>query len=111
VSDLGKAEILHTIKEAEEKVREMTRDGEEKRKQLQAEGKRRAIEIAEKAEAELKNRIVAQTAVVKSDIDRRKKAILEDGSGKADALASKARQNIGRAKEFILSEFERSIDA
>ena len=51
---MEKAEILQQIKDAEEKVRIATKDAEERRKQLQAEGKRRSIEKLESAEAALR---------------------------------------------------------
>lgn len=111
VSYLGKADILRQIKEAEDSVREMTRGAEERRKALQAEGKRMAIQRTEEAEAELRKRLEAETAKALAEIERRKKAILEDGMRKAEALTSTARGRMGDAKKYVLSEFERAVDA
>jgi len=111
VSDLGKADILRQIKEAEESVREMTTGAEERRKALQAEGKRMAIQRTEEAEAELRKRLEAETAKALAEIERRKKAVLEDGARKADVLTSAARARMGDAKKYVHSEFERAIDA
>jgi vacuolar-type H+-ATPase subunit H len=111
VADLGKAEILKQIKDAEEKVRTMTKEAEERRKQLQAEGKRAAIQRTEAAAAALKKRLDSEVAEAQAQIDVRKKALLEEGNKKASALTSNARLKMSQAKEFILSEFERAVDA
>lgn len=108
---MGKAEILQRIKDAEAKVRAMTQDAEDKRKQLQAEGKRKSVEMTEAAEADLRRRSDSEIALAKKGIERRKAAIIEDGRKKAGALASSAGQRMSSAKEFVLSEFERAVDA
>lgn len=110
-ADLGKAEILKQIKDAEEKVRTMTKEAEERRKQLQAEGKRAAIQRAEAAAAALRKKLDSEVAEAQAQIDIRKKALLEEGNKKASALTSNARLKMSQAKEFVLSEFERAVDA
>lgn len=111
VADLGKAEILKQIKDAEEKVRAMTKEAEERRKQLQAEGKRAAIQRAEAAAAALRKKLDSEVAEAQAQIDVRKKALLEEGNKKAGELTSNARLKMSQAKEFVLSEFERAVDA
>jgi len=111
VADLGKAEILKQIKDTEEKVRAMTKEAEEKRKQLQAEGKRAAIQRAETAAAALKKKLDSEVTEAQAQIDVRKKALLEEGNKKASELTSNARLKMSQAKEFVLSEFERAVDA
>ncbi len=108
---MGKADILRQIKEAEENVREIAKGAEERRKALQAEGKRAAIQKVEGAEAELRKRLEAETAKALAEIERRKKTILEDGIRKAEVLTSNARGRMGDAKKYVLSEFERAVDA
>ena len=111
VVDLGKAEILKQIKDAEEKVRTMTKEAEERRKQLQAEGKRAAIQRAEAAAAALRKKLDSEVAEAQAQIDVRKKALLEEGNKKASELTSNSRLKMSKAKEFVLSEFERAVDA
>jgi len=111
VTDLEKGEILQQIRDAEEKVRTATKEAEDKRKQLQAEGKRKAIERIEAAEAMHRKELDSQITQAKSRIDSRKKALLEEGARKAQALQSSARQRMGKAREFVLAEFERAVDA
>ena len=111
VADLGKAEILKQIKDAEEKVRTMTKEAEERRKQLQAEGKRTAIQRTEAAAAALRKKLDSEVAEAQAQIDVRKKALLEEGNKKASALTSNAHLKMSQAKEFVLSEFERAVDA
>ena len=111
VADLGKAEILKQIKDAEEKVRAMTKEAEERRKQLQAEGKRAAIQRTEAAAAALRKKLDSEVAEAQAQIDVRKKALLEEGNKKASELTSNARLKMSQAKEFVLSEFERAVDA
>ncbi|MBN1678507.1 MAG: hypothetical protein JW880_08220 [Candidatus Thermoplasmatota archaeon] len=111
MSYLGKADILRQIKEAEENVRKMTKAAEERRKALQAEGKRAAMQRTEEAEADLRRRLDSETAEALVQIERRKMAILEDGIRKAEILTSTARGRMGNAKKYVLSEFERAADA
>lgn len=111
VADLGKAEILKQIKDAEEKVRTMTKEAEERRKQLQAEGKRAAIQRAEAAAAAFRKKLDSEVAEAQAQIDVRKKALLEEGNKKASELTSNSRLKMSKAKEFVLSEFERAVDA
>ena len=111
VANLGKADILKQIKDSEEKVRAMTKDAEERRKQLQAEGRRAAIQKTEAAAAALKKKLDSEVAEAQAHIDVRKKALLEEGNKKASELSSNARLKMSQAKEFVLSEFERAVDA
>ena len=111
VADLGKADILKQIKDSEEKVRAMTKDAEERRKQLQAEGRRAAIQKTEAAAAALKKKLDSEVAEAQAHIDVRKKALLEEGNKKASELSSNARLKMSQAKEFVRSEFERAVDA
>jgi len=111
VADLGKADILKQIKDSEEKVRAMTKDAEERRKQLQAEGRRAAIQRTEAAAAALKKKLGSEVAEAQAHIDVRKKALLEEGNKKASEFTSNARLKMSQAKEFVLSEFERAVDA
>jgi len=111
VADLGKAEILREIKEAEEQVRAKTKEAEEKRKQLQADGKRAAIQRTDSAAATLRKLLDSEVAEAQARIDAQKKALLEEGNKKAGELTSDARRRMGVAKEFVLSEFERAVDA
>jgi len=111
VTDLGKAEILREIKVAEGKVRKMTAEAEDKRKQLQAEGKRRSLEKIERADSELRKELDSAVATARSRIDGRKKMLLENGNKTAQDLSLEAKKRSDVAKEFVLSEFERAIDA
>lgn len=108
---MGKAEILHEIKTAEEQVRAMTKEAEEKRKQLQAEGKRLALQKTETAESALRKKLEAETAEAQARTDVKKKVLLEEGQKRADALTASARKRVPEAKEFVLTEFERAVDA
>ena len=108
---MGKAEILREIKVAEEKVRKLATEAEEKRRQLQAEGMRRFLEKIERADAELRKELDSQVVSAKSRIDDRKKSQLEEGNRAAQNLSLEAKKRMVVAKEFVLSEFERAIDA
>jgi vacuolar-type H+-ATPase subunit H len=111
VRNLEKVEILQHIKDAEERVRASIKDAEEKRKQLQAEGKRKAIEKADSADAALRKAIDSRISEARAHIESRRKSLLDEGARKAEALTSSARQRIGKAREFVLAEFERAADA
>jgi len=108
---LGKAEVLQQIKDAEEQVRRMTKEAEEKRKQLQADGKRTAIQKIDAADAALRKEFDSKLADARAQTDKRKKVLLDEGAGKAAALTSSARKRMGDAEGHILREFERAVDA
>ncbi len=111
VTDLEKAEILRQIKDAEEKVRVSTKEAEEKRKQLQAEGKRIAIEKIDASEAAHRKEMDRRLSDAKSRIESQKRELLDEGALKAEALKSNAQQRMSKAEAFILDEFERTVDA
>ena len=111
VSDLGKAEILHEIKVAEERVRAMTKEAEEKRRQLQAEGKRLALQKTEAAEAALRKKLETEISEAQARTGLKKKALLEEGQRRADALVQSARKRVPESREFVITEFERAVDA
>lgn len=108
---MSKAEILNKIREAEDKVEVLVKQAEERRKQLQAEGKRRALEKVEAAEAALVKEMDAKQASAKAAVETRKKAVLEEGKRRAEALESNAKKAAVKVKAFVLSEFERAVDA
>ncbi len=108
---MGKAEILVEIKKAEEQVRAMALGAEEKRKQLQAEGKRKALEIVDAGEAASRADEETKLAKARTDIAARRKVLLDQGGSNARLLASTARGKMDSAKEFVLAEFERAADA
>ena len=108
---MGKAEILHEIKIAEEQVRAMTREAEEKRKQLQADGKRMALQKTDASESAQRKKLEAETADAQARTNLRKRVLLEEGQKRAEALTASARKRMPEAKEFVLTEFERAVDA
>jgi V/A-type H+-transporting ATPase subunit G/H len=108
---MGKAEILREIKSAEERVRQMVAEAEEVRRQLQSEGKRKALAEAEAAEAAIRKHSDERLAKARAEVEVRKKALLDEGARRAEALSANARQNLPKAKAFVLSEFERAADA
>jgi vacuolar-type H+-ATPase subunit H len=108
---LGKAEVLQQIKDVEEQVRRMTKEADEKRKQLQADGKRAALQKIDAADAALRKELDSKLADARAQTEKRKKVLLGEGAGKAAALTSSARKRMGDAKEYVLREFERAVDA
>jgi vacuolar-type H+-ATPase subunit H len=108
---MGKADILNQIREAEMKVEATLEAAEERRRQLQADGKRRTLEIVEAAEAALKKETDSRLSAAKGEIEARKKAVLEEGERRAEALATNAKRSTVKVKAFVLSEFERAADA
>ena len=110
MSFVGKAEILGRIRNAEAKVEAQVAEAEAKRKQLQAEGKRRALEKAEAAEEELSKEMDSRLSEARSRIDKRRNAILEEGTRRAEALKASAKRSAVKVRAFVLTEFERTVD-
>lgn len=89
----------------------MAKEAEEKRKQLQAEGKRAAILKIESEEASIRKELDQRLADAAAQVERKKKALLAEGERKAASLREAAKKRMPTAKEFVLSEFERAVDA
>ncbi len=108
---MGKAEILHQIRAAEEKVQAMGTAAEESRKQLQSDGKRRALELVEAADVAIRKDMDSRMTAARTQVDQRKKALLEEGQRKAEALVARARANSASVRGYVLAEFESASDA
>ena len=108
---MSKADILDQIRKTEEKVDATIKQAEEKRKALQAEGKRRALEKIESSEASLMKELEAKRVSTMAQVEARKKKILEEGKRRAEALESNAKRSTVKVEAFVLAEFERAIDA
>jgi vacuolar-type H+-ATPase subunit H len=108
---MSKAAILNQIREAEEKVEAVIKQAEETRRSLQAEGKRRALEKVEVAEASMMKDIDTRRASAGALIEARKNKALEEGRRRAEALESNAKRSAVKVKSYVLAEFERAADA
>jgi len=108
---MSKAAILNQIREAEEKVEAVIKQAEETRRSLQAEGKRRALEKVEAAEASMMKDIDTRRASAGALIEARKNKALEEGRRRAEALESNAKRSAVKVKSYVLAEFERAADA
>ena len=108
---MSKADILSQIRKAEEKVEVAIKEAEDKRKALQAEGKRLALEKIGSSEASLTKELDARRASAMVQVEARKKKILEEGRRRAETLESNAKRSTVKVEAFILAEFERAVDA
>ena len=108
---MSKAAILNQIREAEEKVDAVVKQAEEKRKSLQAEGKRRALGRIESSEASLTKELDAKRASAMAQVAARKGKVLEEGKRRAEALESNAKRSMVKVEALVLTEFERAVDA
>ncbi len=70
-----------------------------------------AIQKTDAAESVLRTKLEAKAAEAQARTNLRKKELLEEGQKRADALTANARKRMRDAKDFVLTEFERAVDA
>lgn len=108
---MTKAEILSEIKAAEEKAKaSVERAIEEKNKKI-SEAHSQSRDIIRSAEEDAQKNADSQISKAKAQIKEEREKIIQKGKVEADAIKTKAKKNVANVTKFILTEFERTIDA
>ena len=108
---MTKAEILSEIKVAEEEAKaSVTRATEAKNKKIN-EAHAQSRDIIRRAEEEAQNYADSEVSKAKALIKEEREKIIRKGRADAEEIKAKAKQNAADATKFILTEFERAVDA
>jgi V/A-type H+-transporting ATPase subunit G/H len=108
---MTKAEILSEIKVAEEKAKaSVARAIEEKNKKI-SEAQAQSRDIIRGAGEEAQKYADSEVSKAKALIKEDREKIIQKGKADAEAIKAKAKKNVPQATKFILTEFERAVDA
>ena len=108
---MTRAEILSEIKVAEEEAKvSVARANEAKNKKI-SEAQSQARDIIRSAEENAEKYADSEISKAKKLIKEDREKIIKKGIEEAGAITAKAKKNVAQATKFILTEFERAVDA
>ncbi len=108
---MTRAEILSDIKQAEEEAKKLVLQANEARIQKINETKAESREIIKRAECEAQQYAESEMSKAREIIKQEKEKIIGKGALEAEDTKKKAKKNITKATKFILTEFERAVNA
>ncbi len=104
-------EILSEIKKAENDAKTMVAAANEAKNRKMAEAGAQAREIIRNAEEEARKYAEAEISAARKKIKEEREKIIEKGIEEASQVKKKATNNVAKATNHILTEFERAVDA
>lgn len=108
---MTRAEILSEIKAAEEEAKALVARATEVKTKKIIEAQAQSREIIRNAEVDAQKYADNELNKAKALIEEEKEKIIKKGIDEAEAIKVKAKNNVINATKFILTEFERAIDA
>ncbi len=108
---MTRAEILSEIKKAEEDAKATVAKTIEVKNKKITEASARSREIIRKAEEEAQISAESEINEAKKLIKGEREKIVQKGTSEALEMKNRAKKNIDKATQFILTEFERAADA
>jgi len=108
---MAKTEILLRIKKAENDAKALIAEAAEAKSRRILEAKNAAGKIIRGAEEEAEKFAAEYLGKAKEDINREKKWILKGGLSEAEQIKAKAEKNVNKAAEYLIAEFERTVNA
>jgi V/A-type H+-transporting ATPase subunit G/H len=108
---MTRAEILSEIKKAEEEAKTSVAKTIELKNKKISEASARSREIIRKAEEDAQISADSEISEAKKVIKGEREKIVQKGVSEALAMKNEAKNNIDKAMQFILTEFERAADA
>ncbi len=108
---MTRAEILSEIKKAEEEAKAVVAKTTELKNKKFSDATARSREIIRKAEEDAQISAESDINEAKKLIKAEREKIVQKGVSEALEMKSRAKKNIAKAREFILTEFERTADA
>ena len=108
---MTRAEILSEIKKAEEEAKASVAKTIELKNKKISDAAARSREILKKAEEEAQTNADSEISQAKKIIKGEREKIIQKGVSEALEMKNRAKKNIDKATQFILTEFERAADA
>ena len=108
---MSRAEILSGIKQAEEEARKYILLANEAKAKKISEARAQSREIIKKAQEDAALYATSETSKAREMAKIEREKSTDNGKKEAQGIKSKARKNIAKANKFILTEFERAVNA
>ncbi|MCD4844634.1 MAG: ATP synthase archaeal subunit H [Methanosarcinales archaeon] len=108
---MTKAEILLQVKKAEEDAKSIVSKGKEANNTKIIQARNQGREILENAKRESIENAEQKISQAKEQIRVQKEDMIKKGLAEAEAVKTKASENIPTSTEFLIDQFERSIYA
>ncbi len=108
---MTRAEILSEIKKAEEEAKASVAKTIELKNKKISEASAKSREILRKTEEEAQTSADSEISQAKKLIKGEREKIVQKGVSEALEMKNKAKKNIDKATQFILTEFERAANA
>jgi V/A-type H+-transporting ATPase subunit G/H len=108
---MSRAEILSDIKQAEEEAKKYILLANEARTKKISEARAQSREIIKKAQEDASLYSISETSKAREIAKKEREKIVGNGKKEAEEIKTKARTNIAKANTFILTEFERAVNA
>lgn len=108
---MSRAEILSGIKQAEEEANKFILLANEAKAKKISEARAKSREINNKAQDDSALYSTSETSKAREIAKKEREEIVENGKKEAQDIKNKARKNIAKANKFILTEFERAVNA
>jgi|SRR3990172_3806662 len=108
---MTRAEILLEIKRAEDEAKALVAQSSEIKIRKISEAQAQSREIIKSAEEEAQKYAESEISETKKHIKVDREKITAKGKEDAEGIKNKAKKNVKKATEFILTEFERAVNA
>ncbi len=108
---MTKIEILSEIKRAEDEVKTLVAGANEAKNKKMSEAQAQSREIIRKAGEEARKNAESEINAARKKIREEREKIIQKGVQEASEIKKKAKKNVAKATEYILTEFERTVDA
>ncbi len=108
---MTRAEILSEIKRAEEESKALVSLAVEAQDQKISEAQAQSRDIIKSAEEEAQKYAESETNAARKKIKEERENLIEKGIKEANEVKNEAKTNIAKATKFMLTEFEREVDA
>ncbi len=108
---MTRAETLTEIKRAEEEAKASVAKAIELKNRKISDAASQSREIIKKAEEDARANADSEIGEQKKLIRAEREKIVQKGASDALEMKTKAKKNVEKATQFILTEFERTVDA
>jgi V/A-type H+-transporting ATPase subunit G/H len=108
---MSRAEILSEIKQAEEEAKKYILLANDAKAKKISEARAQSREIIKKAEGDAALFSTSETSKAREIAKKEREKSTEKGKKESQDIKTKARKNIPKANKFILTEFERAVNA
>ncbi len=108
---MTRSEILLEIKRAEDEAKALVAQSSEIKIRKVSEAQAQSREIIKNAEEEAQKYAESEISEAKKHIKVDREKITGKGKEEAEGIKIKAKKNVKKATEFILTEFERAVNA